>query len=245
MKKLSALLLASLAFAANAQETIRIYAASSMTNAITELSDSYMKKEDVKIIPVFGGSSSLARQIERGAPVDIFVSANQKWVDHLVNKGSIQPNAVSSFASNSLVLIAPKDSEGTLDVTDKAAWEANLKGERLAIGQPDSVPAGIYAKEALSALGVWDTINRQLAPTKNVRVALVLVELGEAPFGVVYKTDALASEKVRIVHSFSESLHSSITYPIANVSESQSANDFATYLKSEEAKQILNRYGFK
>ncbi|MGF1753604.1 molybdate ABC transporter substrate-binding protein [Vibrio makurazakiensis] len=245
MKKLCTLLLASLSLVANAEDTLRVYAASSMTNAITELSNSYTEAQGVNIVTVFGGSSSLARQIERGAPVDVFISANQKWVDHLVIQDVISPSNVSIFASNNLTLIAPKASNISFDVTDKSAWETNLKDQRLAIGQPESVPAGIYAKEALSTLNVWDSVSHNLAPTKNVRVALVLVELGEAPLGIVYKTDAMASDKVRVVHNFSDTLHSEITYPLAKVNESDSVDAFITYLKSEPAKQILNAYGFK
>ncbi|WP_394252209.1 molybdate ABC transporter substrate-binding protein [Vibrio profundi] len=245
MKKISTLLLTLLSFTAHAEETIRVYAASSMTNAITELSAAFTQSHDVKITPVFGGSSSLARQIERGAPADIFISANQKWVNHLVKQGTIKQDNVSIFASNSLVLISPKDSTVSFDVAEQSEWGHHLENQRLAIGQPDSVPAGIYSKEALKTLGVWEAVDRNLASTKNVRVALVLVELGEAPLGMVYKTDAMASEKVRIVHHFNDFLHSKIDYPLAKISNSPATEDFMKYLKSAQAKQILERYGFK
>jgi len=245
MKQLSALLLTVLAFTANAEETIRIYAASSMTNAISELSNAFMQSHQVKVVTVFGGSSSLARQIERGAPADVFISANQKWVDYLVKQEAIDKSTVSEFASNSLVLITPKSSNSEFDVTSKKDWEKQLNGQRLAIGQPDSVPAGIYSKEALSEIGVWSSVSNRLASTKNVRVALVLVELGEAPLGIVYKTDALASDKVKIIHNFSETLHSKIAYPLAKVGSSKVAEEFIDYLTSDDAKKIIQRHGFQ
>lgn len=246
MKKISTLILAaSLSFTVNASEKIRVYAASSMTNAITELSESYTKQTGVNIINVFGGSSSLARQIEQGAPADVFISANKKWVEHLVKSEHIKQNNVVKFASNSLVLVTPKTSNIKFNVTNSTEWINTLNGSRLAIGQPDTVPAGIYSKETLKSLNVWEQLKTELAPTKNVRVALVLVELAESPLGIVYKTDAMASHKVIIAHNFDDSMHSPITYPLAQITETATVDGFIEFLKTDKAQRIIESYGFK
>ncbi|MDP2571822.1 molybdate ABC transporter substrate-binding protein [Vibrio penaeicida] len=230
---------------AHAQENIRIYAASSMTNAVEEIVEKFEKSHNYNVIPVFGSSSSLARQIHSGAPADVYISANSKWADYLESQGNIKKENIANLASNTLVLISSPDKNIQFDVTKANEWARLLKNERMAIAQPDAVPAGIYAKEALTSLGVWDSVKKRTAHMKNVRATLAFVDVGESPLGIVYKTDAIASGKVNISHEFDAALHSNITYPLVNVSETDSAAVLTEYLKSETAQGILKKHGFK
>ncbi|WP_321460813.1 molybdate ABC transporter substrate-binding protein [uncultured Vibrio sp.] len=240
---LSAML--SVAFSANAETAIKVYAASSMTNAIDEIVQNFEDKFDVAVTPVYGGSSSIARQILNGAPADVFISANTKWMDYLVDEGVISSDNVTSLVGNSLVLIAPKASNSSaFNFNDSKAWQAALNDGRLALGNPTSVPVGMYAKESLTTLGVWKDIKYKVAPTKNVRLALALVERGEAPLGVVYKTDALLTDKVKIVSEFASDTHSAIVYPAAIVNDSTESEQFFRYLSTEDAKDVFVKYGF-
>lgn len=228
-----------------AQEKITVYAASSMTNAVNELIAAYQPKQPLDIVPVYAGSSALARQIEQGAPADIFISANDNWVTHLLNKNIVTSDKVTLLAGNQLVLIAPQSSKlNSLVVNDVAAWLDALNGSRLAIGNTMAVPVGMYAKEALEKLKVWSSLAPMLAQTNNVRLALALVERQEAALGIVYKTDTLMSNKVKVVHEFDSSLHSAINYPLVQLTERESVNQFMLFLRSDQAKSILQNYGF-
>ncbi|MBF4255540.1 molybdate ABC transporter substrate-binding protein [Vibrio anguillarum] len=228
-----------------AQEKITVYAASSMTNAVDELIAAYQPKQPLDIVPVYAGSSALARQIEQGAPADIFISANDNWVTHLLNKNIVTSDKVTLLAGNQLVLIAPQSSKlNSLVVNDVAAWLDALNGSRLAIGNTMAVPVGMYAKEALEKLKVWSSLAPMLAQTNNVRLVLALVERQEAALGIVYKTDALMSNKVKVVHEFDSSLHSAIHYPLVQLTERDTVNQFMLFLRSDQAKSILQNYGF-
>ncbi|OXX25942.1 molybdate ABC transporter substrate-binding protein [Vibrio sp. V08_P9A1T1] len=228
-----------------AQEKITVYAASSMTNAVNELIAAYQPKQPLDIVPVYAGSSALARQIEQGAPADIFISANDNWVTHLLNKNIVTSDKVTLLAGNQLVLIAPQSSKlNSLVVNDVAAWLDALNGSRLAIGNTMAVPVGMYAKEALEKLKVWSSLAPMLAQTNNVRLALALVERQEAALGIVYKTDALMSNKVKVVHEFDSGLHSAIHYPLVQLTERDTVNQFMLFLRSDQAKSILQNYGF-
>lgn len=245
MKKLVCFLLSFfLPLFANASTVINVYAASSMTDAVHSLIGAYNLDHKVKIIPVFAASSSLARQIENGAPADIYISADKKWVSYLADKGIIKKADISMFAANSLVLIEPKGANIQLNISNKENWAAALKGQRLAVGDTNSVPAGIYAKQALQSLGVWSTVESRLAPAANVRAALALVELGEAPLGIVYKTDALMSKKVKVLKQFPAKTHTPITYPLVQMNHTQAVSDFVHFLNSKQATSILKQYGF-
>ncbi|HCH6189876.1 TPA: molybdate ABC transporter substrate-binding protein [Vibrio parahaemolyticus] len=236
----------SISFSTNAATDLKVYAASSMTNAIDEIAQDFKEKYDVTVTPVYGGSSSIARQIINGAPADVFISANTKWMDYLVDEGVIDSDNVTNLVRNSLVLIAPQSSSlAVFNFADTKAWEAALNGSRLALGNPTSVPAGMYAKESLTTLGVWKEIQTKVAPAKNVRLALALVERGEAPLGVVYKTDAQLTSKVKIVGEFASDTHAAIVYPAAVVSDSTESRQFFQYLKSEDAKRVFAHYGFQ
>ncbi|HAS6538671.1 TPA: molybdate ABC transporter substrate-binding protein [Vibrio parahaemolyticus] len=236
----------SISFSTNAATDLKVYAASSMTNAIDEIAQDFKEKYDVTVTPVYGGSSSIARQIINGAPADVFISANTKWMDYLVDEGVIDSDNVTNLVRNSLVLIAPQSSSlAVFNFADANAWEAALNGSRLALGNPTSVPTGMYAKESLTTLGVWKEIQTKVAPAKNVRLALALVERGEAPLGVVYKTDAQLTSKVKIVGEFASDTHAAIVYPAAVVNDSTESRQFFQYLKSEDAKRVFAHYGFQ
>ena len=178
----------------------------------------------------------MARQIEAGAPADIFISANEEWMDDLAKKSLIQTNTRFNLAANSLVLIAPGGS--TL------AFDGNIKG-RLAVGDFNSVPAGIYAREALSAMGWLDALKSRLVMGTNVRTVLMYVERGEVAAGIVYATDAQASEKVVTVGTFPNESHSAILYPAAACSTHETVPAFMNFLRSPEAQSILSQNGFK
>ncbi|HCG7306309.1 molybdate ABC transporter substrate-binding protein [Vibrio parahaemolyticus] len=236
----------SISFSTNAATDLKVYAASSMTNAIDEIAQDFKEKYDVTVTPVYGGSSSIARQIINGAPADVFISANTKWMDYLVDEGVVDSDNVTNLVRNSLVLIAPQSSSlAVFNFADANAWEAALNGSRLALGNPTSVPAGMYAKESLTTLGVWKEIQTKVAPAKNVRLALALVERGEAPLGVVYKTDAQLTSKVKIVGEFASDTHAAIVYPAAVVNDSTESRQFFQYLESEDAKRVFAHYGFQ
>ncbi|EJU8774817.1 molybdate ABC transporter substrate-binding protein [Vibrio parahaemolyticus] len=236
----------SISFSTNAATDLKVYAASSMTNAIDEIAQDFKEKYDVTVTPVYGGSSSIVRQIINGAPADVFISANTKWMDYLVDEGVIDSDNVTNLVRNSLVLITPQSSSlAVFNFADANAWEAALNGSRLALGNPTSVPAGMYAKESLTTLGVWKEIQTKVAPAKNVRLALALVERGEAPLGVVYKTDAQLTNKVKIVGEFASDTHAAIVYPAAVVNDSTESRQFFQYLKSEDAKRVFAHYGFQ
>ncbi len=227
-------------------EKLNVYAASSMTNAIEELVETYSISSGIKVVSVFGGSASIARQIEYGAPVDVFISANTLWVDYLIEKKVIDEALITNIASNSLVIIQNNalltEEEFELDSDDD--WLRLLNQGRLAIGNSQSVPVGMYAKQALENLGVWHSVLNSLAPVNNVRQVLALVERGETPIGIVYKTDGLQSDKVRMIAEVDASLHQRIVYPLVIVNKSKASVDFSAFVKSEQGKAILQRYGF-
>ncbi len=238
------LLLLAVSFASSAQD-IHVYAASSMTNAIDELAATFEKShKDMDIIPVYASSSSLARQIENGAPADVFISANEKWVDYLKDKQLISADHIGLLATNKLVLIAPVGETANFDLSDANAWVSALGETRLAMGNTEAVPAGIYGKETLESLKVWPTVQARVATANNVRVALALVERGESKLGIVYKTDALQSDKVAIVNTFDDTLHTPVVYPMATLNDNAQTQAFADFLKTPEASAVLAKYGF-
>ncbi|WP_068718166.1 molybdate ABC transporter substrate-binding protein [Vibrio tritonius] len=247
MKKLALFISAALLTAPSfANDEIHVYAASSMTNAMNDLAAAYEKTHsDVSVVTVYAGSSSLARQIESGAPADVFLSANEKWVNYLIQQKVVTADKVSLVAGNQLVLIEPAKAHiKAFDVKNKGEWTKLLSQSHMAVGNTASVPVGMYSKEALQHLGVWDTVQPKLAQANNVRLALALVERGEADLGMVYKTDAVLTNKVKIVSTFDSSLHTAIHYPLVQVSDSSKAADFVKYVKSAEGKKVLNQYGF-
>lgn len=223
----------------SATPKITVFAAASLTNAMQDIATSY---KDAEIVFSFASSSVLTKQIEQGAPADIFMSADQKWMNYLIEHKVATDK--QNLLKNGLVLIAPKQSKlEKVEINANTDWQAILpKGERLAVGDPDHVPAGLYAKESLTNLGVFDKLLPQMAPASNVRDALMLVERNEAALGIVYSTDAKVSDKVKIIGSFPAETFTPIEYPITLLKPE--AKEFYQYLSSETAKKIFQKYGF-
>lgn len=231
-------------FAANAEQKITVFAAASLTNAITEIADAYEKEKAVKIQTSFAASSTLAKQIEQGAPADIFISADTKWMNYLQDRSLVDASSKANLLGNHLVLIAPKGRSFKIDMDKSFNFAGSFAG-RLCTGETESVPVGIYAKQALKNLGWWDAIKMRLVGTQDVRAALVFVERSECSAGIVYETDAKVSAKVEIVAVFPDASHEPVIYPLALVKGASSqASGFYDYLKSDKAKVIFTKYGF-
>ena len=169
---------------------------------------------------------------------------NIKWLNYLVKQQVISGDAVTSVAVNQLVVVTPVDQKGTLKVNDSDSWLNYLQGQRIAIGQTNAVPAGIYAKQSLESLSVWPQLQGALAPTNNVRIALTLVERKEVPLGIVYKTDAMMSSGVKVVAELPESSHDAIIYPMAQLNAKPQTKQFSAFVQSQRGQQILKSYGF-
>ncbi|NIG15436.1 molybdate ABC transporter substrate-binding protein [Pantoea sp. Cy-640] len=243
----AAVVTVSLSGQALAAEKITVFAAASLTNAMQQIATQYQQKSGVEVVSSFASSSTLARQIEQGAPADLFISADQQWMDDAVAKNSVIGSTRHTLLGNDLVLVAAKSAHAQpVTINAQTPWQNLLKGERLAVGDPDHVPAGIYAKEALQKLGAWDTLASRLAPANNVRAALALVERRETPYGIVYGSDAVASDKVQVVGRFPEASHKPVEYPMAVVSDHQNAavQAFYDYLQGPDAAAVFKQYGF-
>jgi molybdate transport system substrate-binding protein len=243
-----ALLAASLlATPAGAQEqTSTVYAAASLKNALDDINAAYTRNTGRKVVASYAASSALAKQIEEGAPADVFVSADQEWMDYLAQKKLIVPKSRMNLLGNRLVLIAAKDSKLD-DVKIGPGFDiAKLAGDgRIAVADVRAVPAGKYAKAALEKLGAWKAAEPKLAPAENVRAALVMVARGEAPVGIVYETDAKIEPGVKIVGKFPENSHPPIVYPAAmTVKAKGDAAKYFAFLSSGTALVFFERYGF-
>jgi len=231
----------------HAAENITVFAAASLTNALGEIATQYQQQKGVIIVSSFASSSTLARQLEQGAPADLFISADQQWMDYAIDKKTIDDSTRHTLLGNELVLVAPTAAKPQpVSISKSTDWKSLLNGQRLAVGDPDHVPAGIYAKEALQNLGAWDTLSPVMARASNVRAALALVERDEAPYGIVYGSDAIASKKVTVVGTFPADSHQPVEYPLAIVRQHNSAavSAFYHYLQGAEAAAIFKRYGF-
>ena len=227
-----------------AGEELVIFGAMSLTDTLTEVSQRFGAARNVKVYCNFAGSSTLQRQIEKGAPADVFVSASPIQMDALQQKGLIYEDSRRGILNNRLVLVAPVNR--SVSLTDVGMLAQDSIG-RIAIGEPNSVPAGIYGREALAQLGVWDAVQPKLIPTADVRSTLAYVESGEVDIGVVYHTDAEISKKVRIIYQFPDSSHTPIVYPAAvlrNTGHKVLAHAFLDYLQTAEAAAIFEKYGF-
>ena len=223
---------------------LTVFAAASLTDAITDISKSYESGRSVKVYANFAGSQTLQVQIERGAPADLFISASPNQMDALEQKGAIHESSRCNVLSNSLVLVTPIRVSHQIENLEELT---TLRVRRIAIAEPNSVPAGIYGAEALNRLGIWSGVEPKLIPGADVRSVLAYTEAGEVDFGIVYKTDASLSEKVRIVYEFPTSSHSPILYPAAVVrgtKREQIAHSFLRYLKTPEVKLVFEKYGF-
>lgn len=231
--------------AAQAQE-VKIGAAASLTNVLETLGKAWGESGGGRIVGNYAASSALARQIEQGAPIDVFLSADLEWMDFLQQKGLIEPGTRKTIAANTLVLIAPADKAETVVLSKEMDLKARLGGGRFALADPDSVPAGKYANEALSALGLWDQVSSSLAPAENVRATLALVARGETPYGIVYGTDAKVEPRVKVVAVFPADSHKPIVYPAAIVEGrvTPAAMSFLQFLQTDKARAILRDAGF-
>lgn len=224
-----------------------IFAAASMKNALDEAAASYVKQTGKPVPKIsYAASNTLAKQIEAGAPADIFVSADLDWMDYLAQKNLIRPETRASLLGNKIVLVAPKDIAKPLAVAPGFSLVAALGSGKLAMGNVEAVPAGKYGKAALEKLGAWNDVKSQIAQADSVRAALQLVSRGEAPLGIVYQTDAASDPNVTIVGTFPEDSHPQIIYPVAVTSDSVNgdAAKFVAYLRSPEAKPVFERQGF-
>src|SRR5581483_967889 len=200
---------------ANEPNTVLVFDAASLTDVVDELGHEFAQRTHVQVKSSPAASSALAKQIEAGALADVFFSADLEWMDYLEQRKLLRPGTRHEVVRNRLVLIAPADSKLTLKIAPGFDLSRALGGGRLATGDPDSVPVGKYAQAALEKLGAWNTVSSQLVRAENVRAALAFVARGEAPLGIVYRTDALAENRVRIVDVFPEDSHPRIVYPIA------------------------------
>ena len=231
--------------AAPKQPELLVFAAASLTNALGDLSTDWQKTSGVTIKLSFAASSVLARQIEAGGKADVFISADQEWMDYLQTRGLIEKPTRRNLVGNRLVLIAPADSKIELRIAPGFPLASALAGGRLATGDPDTVPVGRYARSALTSLGLWDEIQDRLVRADNVRSAMMFVARGEVPLGIVYTTDALADQKVRIVDTFPANTHTPITYPAAVVDGAHSeAQPFIAFLGGADARDTWKKYGF-
>jgi molybdate transport system substrate-binding protein len=232
---------------AQAQE-LTVFAAASLTDAMKDISGKWNEAGHQPLRMSFGSSSTLARQIEDGAPANVFASADEKWMDYLAGKGLIAAGTRKDLLGNDLVLIVPADKPAHVTI-DKSFNLAALLGAngRLATGDPAHVPVGIYAEQALKALGMWDSISPRLASTADVRSALLLVERGEAPAGIVYGTDAEVSKAVMVAGTFPADSHDPVSYPFAVIKsgDTPEARAFLAFLTSPPARAIFVQRGFK
>lgn len=230
-----------------AARSVTVFAAASLKNVLDDAGKAMLSRGGTKPVVSFAASSALAKQIEQGAPADVFISADADWMDYLAGKGLIRPETRTAVASNSLVLIAPAGSTIEIDLKQGAGLAGLLGDGRLAVADVKAVPAGKYARAALENLQIWSTVEGRLAQTENVRAALALVARGEAPLGIVYGSDARSDPSVRVIAVFPEGTHPPIVYPAAVTTAAASpdaAASFIGFLKSAEGRAVLAANGF-
>src|SRR5215831_5743929 len=225
---------------------VLVFAAASLKNALDEVAAQWQRETGKKVSISYAASNTLIKQIEHGAPADIFISADLDWMDYGQQKDLIKPETRSNLLGNRLVLIAAKDANVSANIQPGFDLAAMLKGGHLAMANVDAVPAGKYGRAALEKLGAWDGVKDKIAQAESVRAALVFVARGEAPLGIVYQTDAASDPSVRIVGTFPENTHPPIIYPIALTKESSNADAraFLDYIRSPAARPAFERQGF-
>jgi molybdate transport system substrate-binding protein len=235
-----------LAASARAQEPVTVFAAASLKESMEQVATAWKAAGGADVRFSFAGSSALAKQIEEGAPADIFISADLKWMKHLGQAGRIKTESRIDLLGNRIVLVAPKDSVLTTNIVPNFPLATLLGDGRLAMANVDAVPAGTYGKAALETLGVWESVKDKIAQAENVRAALLLVSRGEAPLGIVYETDARVDPSVKILDRFPEESHPAIIYPAALTTDGNNpaAADFLAYLRGPEAHAIFAAAGF-
>ncbi|MDX0023004.1 molybdate ABC transporter substrate-binding protein [Sinorhizobium meliloti] len=239
--------LAGTAFApAQAAEKVTVFAAASLKNALDAINGEWLKQTGKEAIVSYAASSALAKQIEQGAPADVFISADLAWMDYLADKKLIKADTRSNLLGNRIVLVSGKSDAPAVEIEPGLDLAGLLGDGRLAMGAVDSVPAGKYGKAALEKLGLWPNVAGKVAGAESVRAALLLVSRGEAPYGIVYRTDAAADANVNVVGTFPEDSHPPIIYPVAITADSRNA-DAAAYLefvRSPEAAALFQAEGF-
>lgn len=232
--------------AANASGGVLVFAAASLANVLGELDQAFSARTGIHVTSSLSASSTLAKQIEAGAPADVYFSADLQWMDYLQQRGLLRAGSRRDLVGNSLVLIAPSGTSMRVSIRPGLDLSRLLGGGRLAVADPDSVPAGIYAREALQKLGAWSSVAPLLVRAENVRAALEYVARGDAPLGIVYRTDALVEKRVRIVGVFPEDSHPPIVYPIAlTLHAGAAAARYLAFITSAEARPIFRKWGFE
>jgi molybdate transport system substrate-binding protein len=228
------------------QTSITVFAAASMKNALDDINAAFTKRTGAKVVASYAATSALMRQIEQGAPADIFASADLEWMDYGLKNKLINPDTRVNLLGNRLVLVAPKDSKIGAVTLAPGSDLAKLAGNgRIVTGDVKSVPVGRYAMAALQKLGIWSSVEKKMAMVENVRVALTLVARGEAALGIVYETDAKVEPGVTIVGHFPPDAHPAIVYPVAaTVGAKPDATRYLDFLQSRPAKAVFEGYGF-
>ena len=234
-----------MATAAADSQTVLVFAAASLTDVLDELGKAFTAETHIQVKSSLAASSALAKQIEAGAPADVFFSADLEWMDYLDQRKLLEPGSRHDVVFNRLVLIAPADSKVSVKIAPGFDVLKALGDGKLATGDPDSVPVGKYAHAALEKLSVWDKVQSRIVRAENVRAALAFVARGEAPLGIVYRTDALAEKRVRIVDEFPQDSHPPVTYPIALTTHaSAQAQKFEDFVSGDAAKAVFRKFGF-
>ncbi|MFH7807700.1 molybdate ABC transporter substrate-binding protein [Acinetobacter sp. BSP-153] len=228
---------------AHAEQAITVYAAASLTNAMTDLDALFEKQKNIQVKTSYAGSSTLAKQIEAGAPADVFVSADEQWMNYLQNKKLIEPNKRVNLLGNRLVLISPKSKPVKIKM-DKSFDPSTAFQGKLCTGDTKSVPVGKYGKQALTSLGWWSKLEPRLVETEDVRAALNFVARGECQLGIVYATDAAISKDVMVVGVFPINTHTPIIYPLGLVKNNPNAVAFYQFLQTKQANVVFKKYGF-
>lgn len=232
--------------AAAQTKDVVIFAAASLKNALDDVNAQWQREAGKKAVISYAASPALARQIEQGAPADVFISADLDWMDYLQQRNLIKVDTRSNLLGNRIVLVAPKASNVSAKIGPGFNLADLLGSGRLAMADTNAVPAGKYGKASLEALGVWSTVQDKVAQAENVRAALLLVSRAEAPLGIVYQTDAAADANVKIVDAFPANTHPAIVYPIALTASGNSpdAAAFLAYIKSAKARPLFEKQGF-
>ena len=247
-RRFAILLIAGLSLCASpafSQITLTVFAAASLTDSLKSVANAYKAKTGTTVTLSFGASSTLARQIDQGAQADIFLSADTDWMDFLQKNGRIIQETRRDLLGNTLVLIAASDAKPTPKIAPHFDLAGALGDKHLALADPASVPAGKYAKAALTALGVWESVAPKVVAAENVRVALEYVARGEAPYGIVYATDAKVAPSVRVAGTFPQDSYPVIVYPMALTKDAApGAKDFLAFLGGPQARAIFEKAGF-
>ncbi|HEV2442279.1 MAG TPA: molybdate ABC transporter substrate-binding protein [Steroidobacteraceae bacterium] len=231
--------------AADPSAGVLVFAAASLANVLGDLDKAFTAQTGIRVTSSLAASSTLAKQIEAGAPADVYFSADLQWMDYLQQRGLLRAGSRHDVVGNSLVLIAPSGSSLQISIGPGFDLSRVLGSGRLAVADPDSVPAGIYAREALEKLGIWNNLMPRLVRAENVRAALEYVARGDAPLGIVYRTDALVEKQVRIVGVFPADSHPPIVYPVALTRQADAASArYLAFITGADARRIFRKWGF-